>query len=170
MTRNSQIDIIAHSSFLITHSPISPLAKPTRHWIASLTLAMTTPRTTPQPSRLHSLTSILAGTTRQPPRLHSLASILAGTARQPPRGSPPLKPYPSSLIVHTLSLMLYLLTLDTYQNYLLPYSCVTDTLREGFKRGFETFSENYLKFDEKFAIMLYIGVKKFWICHKPNGL
>jgi hypothetical protein len=27
-----------------------------RHWIASLTLAMTTPRTTRQPSSLHSLT------------------------------------------------------------------------------------------------------------------
>jgi hypothetical protein len=44
-------------------------------WIASLTLAMTAvARTTRQPSRLHSLASLIAGTTRSPPAfIHSQA-------------------------------------------------------------------------------------------------
>jgi hypothetical protein len=87
--RNSQIDIIAHSSFVRKdalrttrqpshiHSLTSPLARttrqPPRHWIASLSPAMMTPRTTRQPPCLHSLDSPLTQTTRQPPR-HRIAS------------------------------------------------------------------------------------------------
>jgi hypothetical protein len=52
-------------------TPRKPRKAP-RHWIASLRSQWRPPRTTRQPSRLHSHTSALTGTTRQfPNRLHS---------------------------------------------------------------------------------------------------
>jgi hypothetical protein len=109
-----------HSKPLLTaHSYTTSLSRTTpqhpRHWIASLALAMTTPQTTHQPSRLHSLHSLIARQTRQPPlktiahcsfliahsstsplpqptrqpsRLHSYTSPLPGTTRNPKIDTP----------------------------------------------------------------------------------
>jgi hypothetical protein len=142
-----------------------PSIQPPRHWIASLTLAMTTPRClasliaklTPKPAPPYDSQFTLAS-----PIAHSSLLIRPQGRSHGRLATPTRQPYPSSLIVHTLSLIFYFLTLDTLHCYLLYNSCVTDALGKGFKRVLETFFENYLKFDEKFAIMLYIGVKKFY--------
>jgi hypothetical protein len=59
----------------------------------------------------------------------ALPPSLTHKPARPDKSQPPL----DNLILHTLSFIFYLLTLDTRHRYLIRYSCVIDALRAGFK-------------------------------------